>query len=173
MYFGRATTRRSTSAFTLIELLIVMVLIAIAFYAFRPNFAGVLRGAEKRGALRKVVGLLTSARSEAIARGTLIRVICSPREGLIWAEAQVDPTWDIYEFEPISLLGRPEVSLPQSLVIGEVWIAGQVAAGVGDATIYFYPDGRTDGASLVLVGEGGDETVIDVAPTTGRVRLNA
>ena len=173
MYLDRRTTRHPARAFTLFELLIVMVIIAIAFYAFRPSFAGVLRGAEKRGALRKVVGLLTSARAEAIARGTLIRVVCAPHEGLLWAEAQVDPTWDIYEFEPISLLGRPEVSLPRSLVISEVWIAGQAAVDAGDATIYFYPDGRTDGASLVLVGVDGNETVIDVAPTTGRVRLDA
>jgi prepilin-type N-terminal cleavage/methylation domain-containing protein len=173
MYPQLRRTRRPTRGFTLIELLIVMMIVAIASFALRPSFANVLRGAEKRGALRKVVGLLTSARAEAIARGKLIRVMCSPTEGVLWAEAQVDPSVDLYEFEPISLLGRPEVGLPDYLSLSGVWIAGQTAAGIGDAAIYFYPDGRTDGASLVLVGPGGAETMIDVAPATGKVKLSA
>jgi prepilin-type N-terminal cleavage/methylation domain-containing protein len=173
MIRGRGETRNGRRGFTLIELLVVMMILVIAFFAMRPSFVGVLRGAEKRGALRKIAGLLVTARAEAIAKGKLVRVVCTPAEGVLWVEMQVDPAVDLHEFELVSVLGRPEVRLPEHLRLDEVLVGGQPAHPRGDAAIYFYPDGRTDGARLVVASDRGEETVVHVAPATGRVTIRA
>ncbi len=173
MLRARGKTGSHGRGFTLIELLVVMTIIAIAFFALRLSFIGVLRSAESRGAFRKIAGLLTSARAESIARGRLVRVMCAPAEGMLWVEMQVDPAVDLYEFEPLSVLGRPDVRLPGHLRLDDVSVGGRDFRPGDDTAIYFYPDGRTDGARLVVVGERGEETVVDVAPTTGRVTISA
>lgn len=149
-----------------------MTIIAIGFFALRPSFGGVLRGAERRAALRKLVGLLTSARTQAIARGKLVRVVCDPGERVLWAEVQVDPAVDRSEFELLPTLNRREVRLPDSLALVEVAVAGRPAETFIQAAIYFYPDGRTDGAELLLIDDRGRETAVALAPTTGRVTVS-
>lgn len=163
----------SKRGFTLIELLVVMTIIVIAFFALRPGIAGVRRGAENRKAIRQLVGLLTSARTEAIADGKLVRVLCDPDAGVFWAEAQVDRLVDPNEFQLLRALGREQVQLPPSLWLSDLVVAGQVAAAIGQSPIYFYPDGRTDGATVTLLDANGREVVIEVAPATGRVKLDA
>lgn len=168
----RRETSRGGPGFTLIELLIVMAIVAIGFFALRPSFGGVLRGAKRRAALRKLVGLLTSARTHAVAQGRLVRVMCDPVEGVLWAEVQTDPAVDRSEFELLPTLNRREVRLPENLALVDMTVSGETADAFGQIGIYFYPDGRTDGAELVLADDRGRETRVDLAPTTGRVTVS-
>lgn len=160
-------------AFTLIELLVVMVIIVIAFYALRPGIVGALRGAENRKALRQLVGLLTSARTEAVASGRLVRVVCDADAGLLWAEVQPDPALDRAYFEPLSVPGEDRVRLPDSLRLSDLIIGGREALRPSDEPIYFYPDGRTDGAAVLLSDANGRELAVEIAPATGKVSVSA
>lgn len=171
--FDRRFTGRRGAAFTLIELLIVMMIIAIGFFALRPAFAGVIRGTQERTMLRGLVGLFTSARTEAIARGSLVRVVFEPQTGTLSAQIQTDPAEDRSLFEPLSLLGRKSVVLPEHITIRQMEIAGRDLADLDRVHIYFYPDGRTDGASLLLVDSYGGDTLLRISATTGRVRIGA
>lgn len=165
--------RRPRAAFTLIELLIVMMIIAIAFFALRPAFAGVIRGAQERTMLRGLVGLFTSARTEAIATGSLVRIVVEPETGSLFAEVQTDPDEDRSLFDPLPLLGRRSVVLPEHISIGTFKVAGSDMAGLEHIHVYFYPDGRTDGVALRLVGRRGADTRLEISPTTGRVQIDA
>jgi prepilin-type N-terminal cleavage/methylation domain-containing protein len=169
----RRAKKGAGPGFTLVELLVVMIIVVIGYAALRPTFGGFVRGAQKRAALRKIVGLLSSARAQAIAKGKLVRVICDPSEQVLWAEVQVDPRVDLHEFESIAILGRREVRLPGHLAVVEIWVAGQPASDLNQAAIYFYPDGHTDGAVLALAADTGSQAVIEVAPTTGKVTIRA
>jgi len=169
---SRPTGRRE-AGFTLIELLIVMMIIAIAFFALRPAFAGAIRGAQERTMLRELVGLFTSARTEAIGRGSLIRVVFEPAEAAFFAEIQFEPERDLSVFDPLPLLGRSAVLVPEHLRVGKMEVAGRDRTGFERTHIYFYPDGRTDGLAMLLVGRHGNDTLLEVSPTTGKVRIHA
>lgn len=160
-----------SKGFTLIELLVVMTIIAIAFFAVRPGIASIRRGAENRKALRQLVGLLTSARTKALANGRVARVMCDPEARVFWAEMQVDPFVDRDEFRVVRVLGRERMQLPRGLWLSEMAVAGQNVGDPAQNPIYFYPDGRADGASLVLMDERGWEVSLKLAAATGRVTI--
>ena len=169
---GRTSPRGHSTGFTLLELLAVMIIIAIAFFALRPGIGNVLRGAENRRAIRQLVGLLTSARTEAVAKGRLVRVMHDSAAGVFWAEAQIDPTFDRSEFGLLRLLGREQVRLPEWLILTDLVIAGQSTGDRVSDPIYFYPDGHADGAVLFLLDANGRELAVKVAPATGRVTVS-
>jgi prepilin-type N-terminal cleavage/methylation domain-containing protein len=161
-----------TRGFTLIELVVVMTIIAIAFFTLRPGIVGVRRGAENRKSLRQLVGLLSGARTKAIAGGKLVRVHCDPDAGVFWAEAQVDPALDRDEFQLLRVLGREKVTLSSGLWLSDLMVAGQAAGAIAQNPIYFYPDGRTDGATVVLLDANGRELAVELASATGKVEIS-
>lgn len=161
----------SRQGFTLIELLIVMMIIAIAFFALRPSFGGAIRGISERNALRQLVGLFASARAEAVARGKLVRVVFAPGEHAFLAEIQAEPEVDRSAFYELRLLGKDMVRLPGHLSLEKLEVGG-AAAAPGRTHVYFYPDGHTDGLTLVLADAAGRGTRLEVSPATGRVRID-
>ena len=159
--------------FTLIELLVVMMIIAIAFFAVRPVFAGVITSWQERNAVRQLVSLFVAARTEAVASGKLIRVAYDPASVSFYAEVQSRPQEDRQLFEALPLMGHSEVPLPDSLAIDTMEVGGLYVAAAQMPTVYFYPDGRTDGAAIVLLKASGRTVSLEIAPATGRVRLSA
>ncbi len=157
--------------FTLVEMVIVMMIIAIGFFAARPAITRPLQANRERAGLRRAMGALVAARGKAVGEGRLVRVTISPREGALWAEIQADPWTDRAAFVPLSLLGRRETRLPEELGITRLEIGGGDEWQADEGTIYFYPDGRTTGAQLTLEGATGQEFTVELLPATGRVRL--
>jgi len=166
-------TNNGVNGFTLLELLIVMVIITIGFFALRPTFAGAIMGAQERAAFRQLVGMFKAARSEAVAKGRLIRIVFDPATAVFHAEAQVEPHVDRSNFQPFSLMGRRNFPLPDHLGIGEIAVGGEFLGETDIIRIYFYPDGRTDGVEMVLVDWRGAETIVTITSATGRVRIRA
>jgi general secretion pathway protein H len=163
--------RRGGRGFTLLELLVVMVILAIAFFAVRPNFVRSLQANRDRAAVRRVVGVLTSARTQAVARGRLVRVFLDLGRRRLWGEIQAEPEGDRALFDPLPLLGRAETKLPDYLAVSDLVVGGESAARRTERIIYFFPDGRTTGASMTLLGEAGGEFPLGLSPVTGRVYL--
>ena len=161
------------AGFTLLELLVVMMVITIAFFALRPSFGGAVREAEERTAMRQLVGLFTAARAEAVARGRLVRVVYDPQETAFYSEVQQAPEQDRLLFQPVGLLGRKRVRLPEHLVIEEVEVGGMGLTPAEAWAVYFYPDGRTDGAALLMVRNSGATAVLEILGATGKVSLDA
>ncbi len=175
--------------FTLFELLVVMTIIAIAFFAVRPNFVHAVQADRERSALRQVAGMLTCARTEAVARGRLVQVTVSTSDlqagiqvlpdltataaASSLTHATLDSSASDYrtQFDPLPLLGHKQLHLPDSLQISELAIAGMPATNAAEQVIYFYPDGHTSGAALMLTGARGQYEV-DLSATTGKVSVN-
>lgn len=167
----RSGSARQGAGFTLAELVVVLTIVAILFFALVPAIGGMVKSARERTALRGIVGLLNYARTDAVTKGRLVRVVCDTGEGTLWAEAQVDPSVDRSEFDRLRVLGRAVVRVPETLAITGLTISGGDAAAESGAQIYFYPDGRTDGAVLAMVSQSGREVLIQLSPATGRVHL--
>jgi general secretion pathway protein H len=165
----RAGSVRAGRGFTLIELLVVMVIIAIAFFAVEPTFMSSVHANQNRAALRDLAGLLGGARTQAVARGRLVRVIVAPGQAEVWAEVQSDPMLDRSQFDVLPLYGQAQLSLPQYVQITDLQIGGAGRQQRDEAVMYFYPDGRSTGASLALECANGEAFTIEVSPVTGKV----
>ncbi len=174
----------ASRGFTLLELVIVMTIIAIAFFAVRPSLFRTLRSDRERATIRQVVAFLSSARTEAVARGRLVRVVFDGKAAVLWAERQADPdpqpvATDGQEedyrnrFDVVALMGRERLVLPEYLTLSRLLLEGAMAPLEDERMMYFFPDGRTTGASLLFEGETGQHYIIDVSPATGKVQLRA
>jgi hypothetical protein len=154
-----------------------MMIIAIAFFALRPSFAGVIRANQERTVLRQLVGLFTSARTAAVARGKLVRVVFEPGEEAFSAEIQSEPEEDLSLFDPLPLPGSDVVRIPGHLGLARFQVGGSAQDDLGKidtdfhADAYFYPDGRTDGVIMVLEDLSGKTIQLEVSAATGRVRI--
>jgi len=144
-----------------------MMIIVIAFFAVRPNIAGLLRGSQERSALRQLVGVFKVARTEALASGRLVRVMYSLEEGVFFAEVQSSPETDVSAFDLLPILGRESVKLPQHWEMTKLQIRGRLAPTVAEP-IYFYPDGRTDGVAMLFSDLDGSDTVLRLSSATGK-----
>jgi Tfp pilus assembly protein FimT len=156
----------------MIELLVVMMIIAIAFFAVRPNFRGLLQGSQERTALRQLVGVFKVARTEALASGRLVRVFYLPEDRAFVAEVQSSPETDLAAFDQLKVLGREFVRLPKHWDVSEFEIRGRPSRTFSEP-IYFYPDGRTDGVTIFFSDQDGDDTVLRLSSATGKPELNA
>jgi len=167
----RPGRQRARDGFTLLELLIVMIIIVIAAFAVRPTFGKAIEGNQERTALRQLVGFFQLARTQSVAKGRLVRLTFEPMEATFAAEVQTEPDRDPTVFDPMRLLGRSGIQLPDSLSVSRLAIGGQEVSARDRADIYFYPDGRTDGVSMLLADDYGREVLVEVSSATGRVRF--
>ena len=138
----RRQLRGGARGFTLIELIVVMVIVTIAFLAVRPQFGKALNANRDRAALRRVVAVLTSAHADAVSEGRLVRVIIAPEQMIVWAEIQSNPQLDRSQFDPLPVLGKGRLSWPEALAIDEMDIGGIESRGRGDCLLYTSPSPR-------------------------------
>jgi prepilin-type N-terminal cleavage/methylation domain-containing protein len=176
--------RSSARGFTVTELLVVMVIMALLAGLAVPSFARSLQSERLRTGARTVVSMVQLARTRAITRHTFTRLRIDYDEGLLTIEelSQPDvmsgragsmasaesrqPTW----VEQRDSLGRPR-SLPGGVRL--TYAGGDPTAGAGSATradaLTFRPDGSTDDAMLMLQGYQGERLGVAVQ----RARLQA
>ena len=127
--------RPSSAAFTLLELVLVMVVICTALAVAAPSMRGWSRGSRLRDAGDEFLALCRWARSQAVAESRIYRLYVDPPSGRFWAVAQ-----DGQEFVPIgSSLGQVR-ALSDELSIELTGLESQAARM---EFIEFHPTGRT------------------------------
>jgi general secretion pathway protein H len=149
---GRALTR-SARGFTLLELLVVLVVIALAAAFAIPAVQGGWESRQIRQGTRKLASLMRGLRERAVRQGVQQEMLVEPDGQTIhWSDGET-------------------MILPQA-----AWITG-VRGGWrdqdGSVRVVFYPNGGTTGAGL-LVGPRDDEGLrfaIDVDALLGSVTI--
>ena len=145
----RAASR--ASGFTLLEIILVMAIIALASVLAAAAMGGGFRGLQLTASAKQIAANLRYTRSQAIATGKPQRFVIDPRRH-VWLAPKAHHG-EIPAKLGIVFIGAREV---------------QPQAGVG--AIQFFPDGAATGGRIQLTS-GKVARDIDVAWLTGQVQI--
>lgn len=143
----------SERGFSLFEIMVVIVLFALAAAVVLPSFSGGFKGLELETTARDMVTRMKQARSEAVAQQTVFRILLKPgTDGSAYALA------DAYGEEIESY------PLPKGIVF-------EIPEELESDRVSFYPNGRSSGGELSMKNEPGRQLRIVVDPVTGFARV--
>lgn len=143
-------------AFTLLELVLVLAIIASALAMVAATVSGFARGQRADNAARQFVALTRWARSQAVTDGVSYQLKVDTSAGQ-WQLSVQAPASDSFIESP-SPFGRV-FSVPEG-----VEIQAELPITDGQQTITFDPTGRCDTGTLHFTGYGSDVTVACSAP---------
>ncbi len=137
---------------SLLELLLVMALVALAGTLAVAAYSGGLDGVRMRGSAKEIAAQLRYTRAQAIASGQMQRFEIDPQQRR-WRAA-----------------GARQGRVPDAVEIGFIG-AREVQPGPGTGAIVFFEDGGSTGGRVRLAS-GGAVWQVDVAWLTGEVTLS-
>lgn len=175
---------RSTGAFTLMELMVVLVLIAVLTAVIVPEMRGTHEDAVLRSAGRQFIDGTSLASSRAVALSQTHRLRLDRGTGRFVLERQVGKTHRVTRFEPVNDTALASSHLDSRVRWRLLPLGGESASrrkgpdraqvGVSASTpdsVRFYPDGTADAAELLLEDRMGMRLSLRVSSATGRVRV--
>lgn len=170
-----AGTPPSRRAFTLIELMIVVGIMAIVMTMSAPIIYKVWRKAPMRKAVSDVVEVCSHARARAIMQGAVVEVILRPKYNRVEVAGAAAPPRSAAEegggavpdASPTSGSGL-SAQLSEEVIIEtlDINMSGIEFNDVEEARIRFYPNGVSDEMRMILF-DGHDRMGIELEITTG------
>ena len=146
-------TKNSQKGFTIIELMIVTVLVAIVAAIAVPNFAQMIESNRRTAVANDLAGLLSFARSEAIKRGEAVEIFAN--NGAFAARMQSNNA-DI-----IRVMG----GVPNAIAVAQIQ---------GGGNLLFRGSGLANAVTRYRVcGDAGSEGVRLIVNVGGQVRQQA
>lgn len=174
----------SQSAFTLLELMVVLVLVSIMMAVSIPNFrSSIVTDPLKRSA-RQVIGVVREARQQAAQSPLGCRLVidieagifglsCPQRPEQMRAELTIeeDEDYDIVEdeedaTEPVKLLTLAEPSRIRS-----IWNGSSSRFTIGEVTLWITADGIME-PSVINLSDGRDELGLSIFPFITDIRVD-
>jgi prepilin-type N-terminal cleavage/methylation domain-containing protein len=141
---------RNVRGFSLVEMMIVVVLMAIALSIALPATASFVHGQSVASAGSELYGLLQYARGEAVTRGQRVTVVASADDA--WAgEVEVQA---VHDGETVTL--RHQDALGDGSILAS-------SASQAFSSLEFYPNGSASGSTSITLCHASD------AEVTGRV----
>lgn len=188
MFDVRCSQAHRASAFTLIELMVVLALIGILSALIIPEMKGTFEDSLLRSTSRDLVNIFSIAASRAVSQNQLHRVRLDTKTGRYVIEKRVRETQQGEEFAPIKDDSESEGRLDTRISIQIHTLEEPPAdapensapapapdripeAGQQIDTISFYPDGTADRAELLLRDRQGFRLALIVNPITSRVKI--
>ena len=163
---------RRSVAFTLVELIVVIALIAILTAAVMSPLAGSWGTANLRESARGVLLAAQYARGYAATRQVRCRLAFDVKDNRYVIEQEADPHGQPGRFTPVQAdLTRPR-SLGKGVKFGRLRIEPRDAepAGATPQAVTFEPTGQANAAVIEITGDTGTWSV-RIAPNTGRADL--
>jgi prepilin-type N-terminal cleavage/methylation domain-containing protein len=156
--------------FTLIEISLVILIIAIVLSLAVPRLRSVSRS-ELSAQARRLSNTFRLLRSEAILNGQVYQLRYDLNRDRYWAVA-VDPeTGDVQVLRESGSLARG-VSLQEPIAFGDVVLPESIGKVFeGGAWTNFYPDGSVD-QTVIHIDDGYDAFTLWVDPFSGRLFLS-
>lgn len=144
-----------SAGFSLLELIVVLLLLGLASVLVAPSFTRGLSGIQLETSTRDVITLMRHARSEAIARQQVFRVVLGEEDPL---SVKYFLTNDFGET-------IRERELPKGF---QFQVADDLRLPL---TVSFYPNGRSSGAAFGIKNKRGKSTDVVVDTITGFAKL--
>lgn len=146
--------------FTLIELMVVVMLIAVAAAVVAPGLADQVRGARIRGAARDFCSLC------ALARSTAAREVKDYEVAIDYGKRQLLLRQKDGGEVALSLAKR---ELPEGIRAGSA--SGSNGSGEIGIAATFFPDGTASGDGAVFSEDSGRRLKVSVDAITGRAKV--
>lgn len=183
----RPSNPKRRNAFTLIELMVVCLLVAILTALIIPEMKGSYQDALLRATGRKLVDVFDLAYSRAVSLDQVDRVRLNPSTGGYMLEKRVQQGGQ-ERFVPIRDASGGRGALDRRISIevrnsgGDVLEESPQAAPAQTAAdepmnpesadmITFYPDGTADGREVILHDQQGYGLALRINPITARVNI--
>jgi type II secretion system protein H len=157
----RPPLRAFPEAFTLIELLMVMAIIAIVAGLLAPRLVGFTLGRSASNTARMIVSLTNYARSQSISEGRTYRLNFDSAAKQFFLTAQDGAQYDA----PTSDFGQ-KLTLPDGITA-----AVQFPQEQDGVYVQFQPTGRTEQAQIRLTDQLSRITEIDCGSPTELFRI--
>jgi prepilin-type N-terminal cleavage/methylation domain-containing protein len=160
-----------SKGFALIELIIVLVLITISISLVAPSLSRFSNTIELKTAAKKISGILRNFRSEAVNKGQVYQILFDTDLG----EVRVQPIESMEEETgQEGKKNRDGIKmtylLPKGIHIKEVKVSPPQFSPEFPA-IEFYPNGGSNGGSILLNGQDRDGFKIKIHFLTGVVEI--
>ena len=159
---GRRPDRGAAGAFTLLELIAVLVLISTVLAIAAPSLRGFVRGRQTADDAAKVLALTHLARSRAASQGCVHRLNFDAEAGTCWLTMQ-----QAGAFVEIEGSHGRQLRLSANVTVR----SGSSADGESVQYVQFYPDGRCDPATIELTGGQGDVLHVRCLSPSERFRV--
>lgn len=159
--------------FTLLELIVTLLLIAIILSFTLPKIGNVLYSTDLKKSVRQLRALLTVARSKATTEGIPRRIVCDISKGEIYVEREVRHEEEgletvRYEADPSILIHR--YTLPPHVAIEDVITETGEKQTEGKANLRIGVNGMIFGNRIHLTQNEEQYTLV-INPLTGRVTV--
>ena len=160
----RSSRFRTQAGFTLIELSIVILVIAIVARIAVPKIRSI-SGAELTAATRRLANTTRYLYDEAAVRGVVLALYFDLDRQQYWVARPDEATGLLVEDEDI--LGR-RVALPRDVRIVDVFVPGAGTLSAGLVPTHFYPEGYADRSVVHLADVEGHAYSMRIDPVHGR-----
>jgi len=156
--------------FSFIELMVVLVILSLSISLVTPSLSRFLRTVELKGAAKKVSGILRYCRSEAVRKGLVYQVLFdSDLRGIrVLSKESIEAKKE--EVKKEGEAPKKVYSLPDGIQIKKVDVASS-RYSTDLQTIEFYPNGGSNGGSILLDGQDRNGFHIEVHFLTGMVKI--
>lgn len=176
----RISNRRPAAAFTLMELMVVIVLISIMTAMIIPEMKGSYEDALLRSTGRELAGVLSLAASRAVSQNQAHYVLWDAKTGH-YQVASRQHVSGREEMVPLRDVAGGEGKLDKRISIhilptSEMGVPAEAAdpseARVDRDSIAFFPDGTAEAVEIQLRDRAGFQLVMQLNPVTGRIHLS-
>ena len=169
----QAARPRKRLAFTLVELMVVVAIIAVLSGMAIPQFFGRSQAVALRQSTRELLDAARYAQHLAVTQRRNFRLVIDPREGRFEIQGQDDPERQPDSYGKLKYGVIRSGRLPEGVRFGDIRIdsgEGTTAADWDEQFITFTPTGGADAAIIQI---GNEKTVYSllISSTTGRAQL--
>ena len=160
-------TRDGAGGFTLLELLLVLSIMALAAVLVMPSLGSGLGSWRLHAAVREVGTLAKFARNQSVARGQRLLLVLDRSRGLYWLDNE-PPT--LADPDAAGQQGIRLYTLPPGVRFGDAAMGG-ARIEQDRVAFVFFPRGDSSGGEVRVLDERGAGYRLVIDPLTGRADI--